>query len=212
MSTVSPEELALWCQRTLPDDTRGFEALVARYKKQVFSTAYRLMGNRQEAEDQAQEVFLKIYRGIKSLAEPATLPAWVHRITVNTCLDALERRKRRPASAPLADPEEGRDEAAAEFADTRTPTPAEAAERRELLRCLEKALALLDADGYRVILLRDIEEAPYEEIAGALKIGLSAVKMRIHRARLKLQQLLEQVCPWVGGRGAARAGAAAGRS
>lgn len=61
MQTLAPEELVRLCQRTLPDDTRAFELLVSMYKERVFATAYRLMGNRQDAEDQAQEVFLKIY-------------------------------------------------------------------------------------------------------------------------------------------------------
>lgn len=60
MQTLAPEELVRLCQRTLPDDTRAFELLVSMYKERVFATAYRLMGNRQDAEDQAQEVFLKI--------------------------------------------------------------------------------------------------------------------------------------------------------
>ena len=83
------------CQRTLPDDTRAFELLVSQYKDRVYATAYRLMGNPQDAEDQAQEAFLKIYRGIRSLDEPATLTSWIYRITTNTCFDALNKRKRR---------------------------------------------------------------------------------------------------------------------
>ncbi len=194
MDTISPEELVLWCQRTLPDDTRAFEALVRLYKRSVFTTAYRLMANRQEAEDQAQEVFLKIFRGIKSLSEPSTLPAWVHRITVNTCLDALEKQRRRPATTPLSqDEDEG--EGGRDYEDTGARSPAASLEQDELRRCLERALARLDPEGRGVIVLRDIEGLSYEEVAGALKIGLSAVKMRIHRARLAVQKLIEQVCP-----------------
>lgn len=196
MDAISPEELVLWCQRTLPDDTRAFEALVALYKRSVFTTAYRLMADRQEAEDQAQEVFLKIFRGIKKLSEPATLPAWVHRITVNTCLDALEKRKRRPATSPFLQGE-GDGEHDRDYEDTRALSPAESLEDAELRRCLESALARLDPEGRGVIVLRDVEGLSYEEVAAALKIGLSAVKMRIHRARLAVQKLIEQVCPGV---------------
>ena len=97
MINPSPGDLVRRCQKTLPDDTRAFEEIVARYKKKVFLTAYRLLDNREEAEDYAQEVFLKIYRNIKSMSEPETFEAWMHRITVNTCLTALEKRKRTPA-------------------------------------------------------------------------------------------------------------------
>jgi RNA polymerase sigma-70 factor (ECF subfamily) len=95
-ASLSNEELVWYCQRAAPGDTRAFEQIVARFKDRVFATAYRYMGNRQEAEDQAQEIFLKIYRKIRSLDEPATLSSWIYRIATNTCRDALDHRRRRP--------------------------------------------------------------------------------------------------------------------
>ncbi|NTW03025.1 MAG: RNA polymerase sigma factor [Oscillochloris sp.] len=183
-----------WCQQTLPDDTRAFEALVNRYKGHVFALAYRLMGDPQEAEDQAQEVFLKIYRGIARLDDPATLPAWITRITVNTCFDALEHRRRRPRTVPIDSP---RLDTPAEntFIDTRAPTPEEAVLQAELRHCLERTLTKIEPSERVILILRDLEDRPYQEIADTLKLGLSAVKMRIHRARLTFQRLLEQVCP-----------------
>ena len=106
MDTAAPEELVRRCQATLPEDTQAFEQLVALYKDRVFATAYRLMGNRQDAEDQAQEVFLKVYRGIKSLDDAATLTSWIYRITTNTCFDALNKQKRRPRTTTLAPPDD----------------------------------------------------------------------------------------------------------
>ena len=202
MSTATPEELALWCQQTLPKETRAFEVLVSQYKRSVFSTAYRLMGNRQDAEDQAQEVFLKIFRGIKNLSEPATLSSWIHRITINTCLDALEKQRRRPAPKHSS-PHESEEEEEPVYADTHTLTPSQQMEQTELRRCLERAISLLEIDGRGALVLRDVEGLSYEEVAEALKIGLSAVKMRIHRARLAARKLLEQVCPGVWRTGAA---------
>ena len=137
MEAIAPEELVRMCQRTLPDDTRAFELLVSQYKDRVYATAYRLMGNPQDAEDQAQEAFLKIYRGIRSLDEPATLTSWIYRITTNTCFDALSKRKRRPQTAPLTPPDdEGNEEP--RYADTRTLSPEEAALRAEARACLER--------------------------------------------------------------------------
>jgi RNA polymerase sigma-70 factor, ECF subfamily len=193
VQALAPDDLARRCQHTLPDDTRAFEQLVTHYKQRVFAMAYRLMGDRQDAEDQAQEVFLKIYRNIKHLDEPATITAWVDRITVRTCLDALDKRKRRPRIQPLVMQDEP--DAEPRYADERTPTPEEAALRRELQRCLERTLAELDDAGRAAIVLRDIEDRPYNEIGEALGIGLSAVKMRIHRARIAFQQALERICP-----------------
>lgn len=198
MPAIPPEELVRWCQRTLPDDTRAFEALIAQYKQSVFATAYRLMGNRQEAEDQSQEVFLKIYRGIKGLAEPATLTTWIYRITTNTCLDALDKQQRRPATIPLTADEEEGDEA--DYADARAQTPEESILREELRNCLEQTLIKLATEERSVLILRDVEDCSYQEVAAILEIGLSAVKMRIHRARLAFKRLLEQICPesWTG--------------
>jgi len=196
MDQLPPAELARLCQRTLPDDTRAFEALVARYKKNVFATAYRILGNRPDAEDVAQESFLKIYKGIRDLAEPATLTTWIYRITTRTCFDFIESKKRRSGTVSLESGGEGESEPAA-YTDKSTPTPEDAALRHELRKCLEKALASLDADGRSVIVLRDLEDRSYQEIAEVLAVGLSAVKMRIHRARLAFQRLLDQVCPGV---------------
>jgi len=195
MDQLSPEELARWCQQTLPDDTRAFEMLVSRYKKNVFATAYRMLGSRADAEDVAQESFVKIYRGIRDLAEPTTLTTWIYRITTRTCLDLIESRKRSSNTVSIDLPSGGGEQPG--YVDSRTRTPEEAVLNRELNNCLEKALASLDDDGRSVIVLRDIEDRSYQEIAEVLAVGLSAVKMRIHRARLAFQKLLDQVCPGV---------------
>ena len=195
MQTPAPDELVRLCQRTLPSDTRAFELLVSMYKERVYATAYRLMGDRQDAEDQAQEVFLKVYRGIRQLEDPAMFTSWVYRITTNTCFDALSKRKRRPQTTSLTPSEDDDTRDEPRYADTRLPTPEQAVLRRELWACLEKTLRELDETGRAALILRDIEDRPYQEIADMLSVKLSAVKMRIHRARLAFQQLLEQVCP-----------------
>jgi RNA polymerase sigma-70 factor (ECF subfamily) len=193
---LTAEELVRRCQDARPDDLRGFELLMRQYQDRVFATAYRLMGNRQDAEDMAQEVFLKVYRGIRELGDPATLTSWIYRITTNTCLDALTRQKRRPRTVSLTPPaHDGVEAAEPPYPDRATPSPEEAVLRRELQRCLEAALVQLDATTRTILVLRDVEGRAYQEIAESLTLGLSAVKMRIHRARLAFQQMLERVCP-----------------
>jgi RNA polymerase sigma-70 factor (ECF subfamily) len=204
MESISLEDLVWRCQHAAPDDTAAFEMLVAEYKDRVYATAYRLMGNRLEAEDQAQEVFLKIYRGILQLDDPATLTSWIYRITNNTCFDALSKQKRRPRTTPL-DPPDADGNEQPRYADQRVPMPEDAALRREMRECLEATLAGLDATGRTVLVLRDIEDRPYQEIAETLQLGLSAAKMRIHRARLAFQQLLEKICPDLRGGGSGTA-------
>ncbi len=192
MEPFSSRELVRDCQERMREDPRVFARLVSQYKQLVYTTAYRIMGNHEDAEDQAQEAFLKIYRRIHELEDPATLTAWIYRITVNTCLDTLKKQKRRPrAYVPL---DQENDECDC-MPDTGQPTPEEAVLRREVQRCLEETLSQLDGPGRAVILLCDIEERPYQEIAQILGLGLSAVKMRIHRTRLAFQQLLNRICP-----------------
>lgn len=196
MQQISPAELALWCQRTLPDDTRSFEVLVSTYKQRVFATAYRLLGDRAEAEDAAQEVFLKVYKAIKDLAVPATLTSWIYKITTRTCLDLIESRNRRSAITRFTEAVDDDGESPS-YADPSNQTPESIAVTKELRKCLEKTLAELDMPARSVLVLRDIEECSYHEIAEALAIGLSAVKMRIHRARLAFQETLSKICPGV---------------
>jgi RNA polymerase sigma-70 factor (ECF subfamily) len=197
MDVFPPEELVRQCRQAPPGDLHAFEALVRQYKGRVFATAYRLMGNREDAEDMGQEVFLKIYRGLNELAEPATLTSWIYRVTTNTCLDALTKRQRRPRTIGLEPPDADSTTATPQYADTGTLTPEEAALQRELRQCLEATLAELDPAGRAVLVLRDVEGRSYQEIADSLILGLSAVKMRIHRARLTFRHVLSRLCPGV---------------
>ncbi len=203
MDTLAPAELVQRCQHRLPEDPRAFELLVRHYKQSVFATAYRMMGNRDEAEDQAQEAFLKIYRGIKELDDPTTLTSWIYRVTINTCLDALRREKRSGPRLFLS-PNDEQDTALDEFPDTEQPTPEESVLRAEVRRCLEETLTRLDSTSRAILVLRDIEDRPYDEIAKILGLGLSAIKMRIHRTRLAFQELLTRVCPDLGPQGSSR--------
>lgn len=200
MEQNGAEDLVRRCQQSLPRDTRAFEQLVTLYKERVFATAYRLMGNQQDADDMAQEAFVKIYQHIKDLAEPATVTAWIYRITTHTCLDALTTRQRRPRTVSLHP--EGDEDREASFVETQSPTPEEEALQRELRRCVEETLAALGPLERTAIVLRDVEDRPYQEIADTLALGLSAVKMRIHRARAAFGQVFAALCPELWQRGA----------
>jgi len=166
--------------------------LVAHYKQRVFATAYRLLGNRQDADDLAQEVFLKVYRRIRDLDDPTTITTWIYTITTNTCLDALTARQRRPQTTPLAADGTADDPP---LPDSCAATPEEEALRGEVRRCVEDALAGLGPLERAALVLREIEGRAYQEIAEALTVGLSAAKMRIHRARVSFGHLLATVCP-----------------
>jgi len=192
IDALSTEELVRRCQRDLPEDPRPFEALLARFKQQVFNTAYRLMGNRHDAEDQAQLVFFKVYTSIRELDDPAIFAGWLSRITVNTCLDALRRSRRRPQA--VAEVEAMQSAARTRELVSHPLTPEQMALARELRECIETTLLALDSDARTVLVLRELEDCSYQEIATLVQASLGAVKMRIHRARVAFQQLFRELC------------------
>jgi RNA polymerase sigma-70 factor (ECF subfamily) len=152
------------------------------------------MGDRQDAEDLAQEVFLKVYQARDSLQDPNTLTAWIIRITRNTCYDAITYRSRRASTVSLTSHNSDRDEEL-RYTDARQPTPEEAALRAENQRALAATLARLDRRARQALALRDIEGHTYQEIGEMLALGPSAVKMRIRRARLAFRAELATVDP-----------------
>ncbi len=176
---------------TLP----SFEAMVERYQGQLLGIAYRILGNWQDAEDLAQEALLKAHLRIGDLANPAALGPWLRRLTVNACLDALTRRQRRPSTISLTAPDD-QDAPATERA-LAVGSAEEAAVRAEEWRDLRATLAGLDPGARDALVLREVYGYSYAEIATMLDLGLSAVKMRVHRARNAVQRAMnERLATW----------------
>ncbi len=167
-----------------------FDELVQRYQRQVLVTAYRILGNWQDAEDLAQEALLKAYLRLGDLVNPASLGAWLRRLTVNACLDALARQQRRPATVSLT-PSDDREALAPEHL-LAAASAEEAAVRAEEWRDLRTTLLRLDPGAREALVLREIYGYSYAEIAGMLDLGLSAVKMRVHRARHAVQRAMTE--------------------
>jgi RNA polymerase sigma-70 factor, ECF subfamily len=164
----------------------SFDELVERHQSQLLAIAYRILGNWQDAEDLAQEALLKAYLHLDGLNNPAALGAWLRRLTVNACLDALTRRQRRPITVSLTAPDD-QDLPTAELA-LAVGSAEEAAVRAEDWRDLQLMLARLDPGARSALVLREIYGYSYAEIAIMLGLGISAVKMRVHRARHAVQR------------------------
>lgn len=180
-SHLSDEELVALCQKRLPDDPRPFTALVSRYQQPVLATCFQFMGDRQEAEDQAQEVFMRVYRGIQRFEGRSKFSTWLFQITLNTCRTALKKRARRPVVEETSLLE-------LEALLPSSQTSEEAALARAEVDAVAQALQLLNENDRTILVLREADGLTYQEIAEALNIGLSAAKMRVMRARLALQQ------------------------
>jgi len=167
-------------------DAPAFEELVMTYQHRVFGVALRMLGNRAEAEDVAQEAFVRAHRALGGFRGDAKLSTWLYAITSRLCLNRLASGERRMARQG--------EHALLRLSDA-GPRPDAALERRELETALGRAIAELPEDRRIVVVLRDIEGLSYEEIAQVLELELGTVRSRLHRARSELKEKLERFLP-----------------
>jgi RNA polymerase sigma-70 factor (ECF subfamily) len=191
---AAPDEDRRLVDRAKAGDVEAFETLVRRYQRWVFTLALRMLGDRLDAEDMAQEVFLKAYRGLAGFRGGARFSTWLYAIASHHCLNYLtsrtaQLRRLRPVDEPAAGPGAAASSALDRIADE-APGPDAAAEQRELRRAIQEELLQLTEDHRIVVVLRDIHGMPYEDIADTLGIELGTVRSRLHRARMELKTRL----------------------
>ena len=170
-------------------DAAAFRRIVLKYQRPIYGLALRMMGSPAEAEDLAQEVFVKAYHGLAGFRGEARLRSWLFTIATNHCLNALKARGRRrevPLEPPAGtgDPPDG---PTGPVVANGRPTPEEDLVRGELRERVRAALDTLTPDHKAVLVLRDIQGLAYEEIAKVLAIELGTVRSRLHRARMELR-------------------------
>lgn len=175
-------------------DVRAFEALVRRYERWVFTLALRMVGDNADAEDIAQEVFFKAYRGLSGFRGGSRFSTWLYAIASHHCLNYLAGRASRARRARrVDDPPAGGGDNASPVVDRladESPGPDAVLERRELRRAMQDALLQLTEDHRIVVVLRDVQGMSYEDIAESLGIELGTVRSRLHRARMELKTRL----------------------
>ncbi|WP_380161367.1 RNA polymerase sigma factor SigE [Kineococcus sp. R86509] len=163
-----------------------WEEVVRDHSARVYRLAYRLTGNRHDAEDLTQEVFVRVFRSLSNY-QPGTFEGWLHRITTNLFLDQVRRKQRI------------RFDALADDVNDKLPStdvgPERAFEHRNLDDDVQKALDALPPDFRAVVVLCDIEGLSYEEIAATLGVKLGTVRSRIHRGRAQLRAALAHRAP-----------------
>lgn len=167
----------------------SWDQIVAEHSDRVYRLAYRLTGNRPDAEDLTQEVFVRVFRSLDSY-EPGTFAGWLHRITTNLFLDQA-RRKQRIRFDALSE-ERGERLLSSEAA----PDAAYSDQRFD--DDIERALIALPPDFRAAVVLCDVEGLTYEEIAGILGAKLGTVRSRIHRGRAMLREALAHRAPTQG--------------
>ena len=171
-----------YVRRLQRGETEAFEMLVRRHEKTIFNLVYRMLGDYDEAAEVSQEVFLSAYRAIGQFRGDANFSTWLYRIALNhtsTRRKTLIRRQQRHVA--IEDTEPVRD---------LQPGPAETMEKKEIRERVQRALNSLEPDDATVILLRDLQDIPYEEVARLLEIPVGTVKSRLHRARQALKSQL----------------------
>ena len=172
---VSDKELM---EKVKSDETFAFNILVDRYKVKLFNLIYRLLQNKEEAEDILQETFLRVYRERQSYDPTYSFSTWIYTIALNLCRNELKRRKKfRFFGLDL-------------IKDNREYAISEVKNTNGLSSVLEKAILSLPVKYRTAFLLRDVNELSYEEVSQSLGIPLGTVKSRVNRARLMLRDKL----------------------
>lgn len=178
---MTPDELA---RAAAKGDIDAFETLLGLYQNKVYGLALRMCGSEEDAWDVAQEAFLAAWRALPGFRGESGFSTWLYRLTANAAIDCLRRERKRRGELsieggelPLSLPDAG-------------PGPQEAAEGGELRAAVGAALARLTDQHRTVLILRELQELSYEEIAGALGLDLGTVKSRISRARKALRKIL----------------------
>lgn len=178
------DELLL--RRACKGDVQAFEELMQSHESRIYAIALRMMGNREDAQDCAQEAMVRIYRAMGSFKGQSALATWIYRITMNTCLDELRRRKARKVTSLDSLVDNG-------WSPTDTgDTPEEHGLRVEKQNALNQAIQSLPDDMRAAIILRDVKGYSYDEIASILDANVGTIKSRISRGREKLREILSK--------------------
>jgi RNA polymerase sigma-70 factor (ECF subfamily) len=167
-------------------DEAAFEELVRLYEKRVLALTNRMCRNPEDAAEAAQEAFISAWQGLKFFRGDSSFSTWLYRLASNACVDLLRREGRHQTAAG---PSLNDEEANIDVADT-TATPHEAAEQQELRELIEEGLQTLSPDHRQVLILREMHQLSYDEIAQSLDIDVGTVKSRISRARKQLRNFL----------------------
>lgn len=187
---------AQFIARLVARDESAFNELVVMYERRVFALVYRMLGRRDEAEDLSQEVFVQVFKAIDQFRGESKLSTWIYRIAVNLCKNRTKYLSRRHAGAqddvdamaervPLS--------AAKGVSVGDVSRPDELVEGMQLEAVVKHAIGQLDPEFREALILRDVEDMSYEEIASVTGLPDGTVKSRIHRARGQLRALVEKV-------------------
>jgi RNA polymerase sigma-70 factor (ECF subfamily) len=184
----------LLIRRLQQRDEKAFEEVVRLYEHKVYNLVYRMLGNREEAEDVAQEVFVTVFKSIDSFRGEAKFSTWLYRIAANHCKNRMKYLGRRSykATGELDEAAE-REMHANGTIRPHVDGPDAVLEGLQLERMVQDGIASLEEEHRELIVLRDVEDLSYEEIGSITGLADGTVKSRLHRARLALKDYMAKV-------------------
>jgi len=187
--------VALLVRRCVAGDAGAWEEIVQRFNRRIYNICYRFAGGGEDAEDLTQEVFIKIYRTMASFdAEKASFNTWVTTVTRNLLVDHFRKTKNDRITdsmdAPIGNEDEG--QALSEKIEDKGLTPDQHVQKQQTQKIVQEALQKLSPELREAVILRDLQDMDYREIAQVLKVPEGTVKSRINRGRTELARLLQR--------------------
>ncbi|MBF0515526.1 MAG: sigma-70 family RNA polymerase sigma factor [Nitrospirae bacterium] len=173
-------------------DTAAFDRLVLMYKDKIYNLCYRFLGDHADAQDAAQDAFMKVYTSINQFRFQSSFSTWLYRIAVNTCKNRLKSFSWRSIFSFKAIVSGNSDEELPEISDSR-PLPDMRLQKAQLISAVEKAVTALPVAQRLVVVLRDMEGLSYEEIASVTGFNQGTVKSKLSRGRQALRDKLKGV-------------------
>ena len=192
---MKPEELKerdkILVNKAIAGDTGAFEQLITAYERSVYNIAYRMFNNAHDAQDVAQDIFIKIYKNLHRYQgrENSSFKSWVFAIANNTCIDEIRKRKSRIAPESLDIDIESEDGSIIRQIESDEPLPEDVVLVKERRAQLSAAINKMPAGLKNMIVLRDIQGLSYEEISEVTGMKLGTVKSKISRARASLKDI-----------------------
>lgn len=189
-STSAPHEDSALVKAFQAGEKAAFDRLVLKHKDRLFNLCYWFLGDYQEANDSAQEAFIRAYRSLNKFRSESTFSTWLYRIAVNTCKNRLKSLEYRLRKKMVWLDGPGKSEGSNPPIDIEDEfhSPVIELERKERMALIRKALDSLPSEQKTVVVLRDIDGLSYEEIASIAGLNLGTVKSRLARARLGLRK------------------------
>ena len=184
--TLSDIELV---KKTISGDRQAYRKLVEKYQQRIYSIAYGVLHNREDSLDVCQDVFIKAFRKLEKFRGESSFYTWLYRIAINMAID-YRRKRKVTVEVEYNDALKPDEEIEKQSIKTQAENPAEKLDRKEINKLVMEAIQTLPDEQKTVLILREIEGLPYDEIAETIGISIGTVMSRLHYGRKKLRDIL----------------------